>query len=253
MEDGADRGFLSREEWATRPGEESSECPVAARGKRRSRPLPTKAIDEAVGERGSGFRAQGDLARIGWRVQCPADTPCAAKRTRWTCRIKTQHSADRTANENAPSHRISAADCGRAADRRFPRNVATGSVKAASRADPPACSRAATGIGISQSGRYPLVWQLTPAPAPRPALPDGALWRSWFGARAGGGTPPAPFHAARRCSSASSIASAVSASPPSAASAAPAAAGSGSSGASGSTSHTARVAVATVATPPRWV
>ena len=52
VKDGADRGFLPREEWAERPGEESPGCPVAARGKRRSRPLPTKAIDEAVGERG---------------------------------------------------------------------------------------------------------------------------------------------------------------------------------------------------------
>jgi hypothetical protein len=62
VEDGADRAFLSREEWAARPGEESSGCSVAARGKRRSRPLATKAIDEAVGER--GFR-QSRAKRLG--------------------------------------------------------------------------------------------------------------------------------------------------------------------------------------------
>ena len=61
VEDGDDRGFLSREEWAERPGEESSGRTVVARGKRRSRPLPTKAIDEAVGERGSaGVAAKHD-------------------------------------------------------------------------------------------------------------------------------------------------------------------------------------------------
>lgn len=62
-----------REEWAERPGEETLGCTVAARGKRRSRPLPTKAIDEAVGERGSGRYPLGDLARVGCCVQCRAD------------------------------------------------------------------------------------------------------------------------------------------------------------------------------------
>ena len=95
--------------------------------------------------------------------------------------------------------------------------------------------------------------QMTQALKPRPALPGGALWRSWCGqGRAAQSRPPLP-HAARRCSSTSSSASAVSVSPPSATSAAPAAAGSGSSGTSGSASHAARLAAATVATPPRWV
>jgi hypothetical protein len=61
-----------REEWAKPRGRNFGPT-VAAKSKRRSRPLPTKAIDEAVGERGSGHQAQGDLARIGWCVQCPAD------------------------------------------------------------------------------------------------------------------------------------------------------------------------------------
>src|SRR3546814_13409867 len=47
-------GFLVSARNGRSPGEETSGCTVAARGKRRSRPLPTKAIDEAVGERGSG-------------------------------------------------------------------------------------------------------------------------------------------------------------------------------------------------------
>ena len=57
-----------REEWAKPRGRNFGPT-VAAKGKRRSRPLPTKAIDEDVGERGSGHRTQGHLARIGWRVQ----------------------------------------------------------------------------------------------------------------------------------------------------------------------------------------
>jgi hypothetical protein len=61
-----------REEWAERPGEETLGCTVAAKGKRRSRPLPTKAIDEAVGERGSGRYSLGDLAKVGCYVQCRA-------------------------------------------------------------------------------------------------------------------------------------------------------------------------------------
>jgi hypothetical protein len=71
VEDGADRGFLSREDWA-KPRGRNFGLTVAARGKRRSRPLPTKAIDEAVGERGSGRYPLGDLARVGCYVQCRA-------------------------------------------------------------------------------------------------------------------------------------------------------------------------------------
>ena len=74
-------GFLASARNGRSPGEETLDCTVAARGKRRSRPLPTKAIDEAVGERGSGHRAQGDLARIGRRVQCRADALCPARPT----------------------------------------------------------------------------------------------------------------------------------------------------------------------------
>ncbi len=84
MEGGAGRRLLLREEWApsgspsrsdgvASPGEETLDRPLQQGGKRCSRPLPTKAIDEAVGERGSGRQVQGDLARIGWCVQCLAD------------------------------------------------------------------------------------------------------------------------------------------------------------------------------------
>jgi hypothetical protein len=58
VEDGETQSFLVREECEA--GEESLWIGVAAKGKKRSRPLPTKAIDEAVGER--GFRPSG--ARI---------------------------------------------------------------------------------------------------------------------------------------------------------------------------------------------
>ena len=95
-----------REEWAKPRGRNLGPT-VAARGKRRSHPLPTKAIDEAVGERGSGHLAQGNLASIGWRVQCPADGLCPATLIAWACRTRTRHSAERAVNDNAPSHWIS--------------------------------------------------------------------------------------------------------------------------------------------------
>ncbi len=82
-------GFLGSARNGRSPGEETSGCTVAAaRGKRRSCPLPTKAIDEAVCERGSGRRAQGVLARIGRCVQCPADAPCPAKLILLACRSR---------------------------------------------------------------------------------------------------------------------------------------------------------------------
>jgi hypothetical protein len=64
-EEWAPLGSLSRSDGVASPGEETLGCTVAAKGKRRSRPLPTKAIDEAVGERGSGRYPLGDLARVG--------------------------------------------------------------------------------------------------------------------------------------------------------------------------------------------
>mgnify|MGYP003624311798 FL=1 len=52
VEDGADRGFLFPRGMRVSAGEETLGCTVAARGKRRSRPLPIKAIDEDVDECG---------------------------------------------------------------------------------------------------------------------------------------------------------------------------------------------------------
>jgi hypothetical protein len=78
VEDGADRSFLvprGMRMWGPRRASDGVQSrgrnfgpTVAAKGKRRSRPLPTKAIDEDVGECGSGHLAQGNLARIGVRV-----------------------------------------------------------------------------------------------------------------------------------------------------------------------------------------
>ena len=52
VEDGADRGFLFPRGMRVSAGEETLGCTVAFRGKRRSRPLPIKAIDEDVDECG---------------------------------------------------------------------------------------------------------------------------------------------------------------------------------------------------------
>jgi len=84
VEDGADRSFLVprgmgavgvpiAQRWGGKARGRNFGPTVAARGKRRSRPLPTKAIDEAVRERGSGNRTQGYLANVDVRVQCRGD------------------------------------------------------------------------------------------------------------------------------------------------------------------------------------
>jgi hypothetical protein len=54
VEDGADRRLLLREECVAHAGEETLGEPLQQGGKRRSRPLPTKAIDEDVSECGLG-------------------------------------------------------------------------------------------------------------------------------------------------------------------------------------------------------
>ena len=53
VEDGDDRGFLSREECALAQGKKLRAAPLQQGGKRRSRPLLTKAIHEVGNERGS--------------------------------------------------------------------------------------------------------------------------------------------------------------------------------------------------------
>jgi hypothetical protein len=121
------------------------------------------------------------------------------------------------------------------------------------RADPPACSRAEIGFGIIRSGSCLLERPQPSAPMPRPALPDGALWRSRCGQGRAVSSRPLIAHAARRCSSTSSIASALSVSPSTVTSAALAAAGAGSVGASATACHRTRLAAATIATPPRSV
>jgi hypothetical protein len=168
--------------------------------------------------------------------------------------IKGAYSAGDAVNENAPSCWISLslligslvanARAGRDTYRQrdFP-----------PRADPPACSRVEIGFGIIRSGSCLLERPQPSAPMPRPALPDGALWRSRCGQGRAVSSRPHNCHAARRCSSTSSIASALSVSPSTVASAAPVAAGSGSSGSSTSACHRTRFAAATVATPPRVV
>lgn len=162
------------------PGEESSGCTVAARGKRRSRPLPTKAIDEAVGERGSGNRTQGDLARFGWRVQCLADGTSPHEVTGWDCRATSRHPADRAWNGIAPARRVLwllvTGLLVQAVGRR--RRTRSALHSAPPRPDPPACSRAEIGIHTIRSGSCPAAIQNDKALKPRPALPDGALWRA---------------------------------------------------------------------------
>jgi hypothetical protein len=75
VEDGADRNLLSREEWApsgspsrsdgvASPGEETLGQPLQQGGKRRSRPLPTKAIDEDVDECGSEQSNAKEISQI---------------------------------------------------------------------------------------------------------------------------------------------------------------------------------------------
>ena len=73
VKDRGTQSFLVREECASAQGKKICGSPLQQGGKRRSRPLPTKAIDEDVDERGSGRQAQGDMARMGWRVQCLTD------------------------------------------------------------------------------------------------------------------------------------------------------------------------------------
>ena len=53
MEDGDALSFLSREECALAQGKKLWAAPLQQGGKRRSRPLPTKAIHEVGNERGS--------------------------------------------------------------------------------------------------------------------------------------------------------------------------------------------------------
>jgi hypothetical protein len=105
----------------------------------------------------------------------------------------------------------------------------------------------------SDQAHCPIELPQPSAPMPRPALPEGALWRSRCGQGRAVSSRPLIAHAARRCSSTSSIASALSVSPSTVTSAAPVASGSGSSGTSASACHRTRLAAATVATPPRSV
>jgi hypothetical protein len=87
VEDGADRRFLASARNGRSPGEETWGEPLQQGSKRRSRPLPTKAIDEAVGERGSEPSSDKEIWQ-GWvRVQCLADWLCA-KLVCWACRTK---------------------------------------------------------------------------------------------------------------------------------------------------------------------
>jgi hypothetical protein len=165
--------------------------------------------------------------------------------------IKGAYSAGDAVNENAPSCWISlslliatlVANARAGRDTYSQRDLPF-------RADPPACSRAEIGFGIIRSGSCLLERPQPSAPTPRPALPDGALWRSRFEKGRADSSRPHNCHAARRCSSTSSIASAASISPLPATSAAPAAAESGSVGSSASACHRTQLAAATVATPP---
>ena len=235
------------------PGEETLGCTVAARGKRRSRPLPTKAIDEAVGERGSGHRAQGDLARKRAHVQCPADWLCLEIHR--VCLLNHDaHSADAAMDENAPSYRIPVGDADRGDWPQFTVQTANHS-SSMTTGNAPIRLPVRGWRPIAASSGQVLARSIAtdPAPTPRPALPDGALRRSQRGREWAADSRPLRFQAARRCSSPSADAPLLSVSPPSSTSAAPAAAGSGSSGASGSASQAARVAAATVAPPPRGV
>jgi hypothetical protein len=155
-------GFLGSARNGRSPGEETSGCTVAARGKRRSRPLPTKAIEEAVGERGSGRRAQGDLARIGRCVQCPADAPCPAKLILWACRTRTRQSADCAENEIAPSRRnFRGCRCRDGWHRPQEGGGRLRLLRIPPCADPRACSRAGIGIRIIRSGSRPTASQMT--------------------------------------------------------------------------------------------
>jgi hypothetical protein len=54
VEDGADRSFLVPRGMGAAQGKKLWTAPLQQGGKRRSRPLPTKAIDEDVGECGFG-------------------------------------------------------------------------------------------------------------------------------------------------------------------------------------------------------
>jgi hypothetical protein len=94
-------------------GEETLGQPLQQGSKRRNRPLPTKAIDEDVGERGSGPQAQGNLARIGWSIHCPADRP-RREIVAMGLLIQDAHSADADLDDDAPSRRVffAAADLG---------------------------------------------------------------------------------------------------------------------------------------------
>jgi hypothetical protein len=86
-------------------GEETLGSTVAARGKRRSRPLPTKATREAVD--GRGFRASG-ARKFGEpvaRVHMTAPW-IRADLTRWECRTGRLLCRRRSTTPNAPAHRV---------------------------------------------------------------------------------------------------------------------------------------------------
>lgn len=201
---------------------------------------------------GSCHRPQGDLARIGWGARCRADAP-AGGTDRWACRMKLRHPADRTGNENARRAGLPWLTM------TGPLAQAAGRWQQAPSALHSAPPRSACQFTGGDCVRHHPVRSMPssrandPASKPRPALPDGAWWRSRCGQGRTAQCRPLLAHAARRCSSISSSASAGSVSSPSTSSATSAAAGSVSSGVSASASHAARLAAATVATPPRWV
>jgi hypothetical protein len=156
-------------------GEETLGQPLQQGGKRRSRPLPTKAIDEDVGECGSGHHAKGDLARIGPCVQCPAHWN--RRKPRDDCRAMTPIFAADVVDENAPSQRVLMADAdlwdwskeqGRpwfAQPTRMPAGLRSSS----------ACSRMRIGDSASWSVPFPIERQLIPHPRPSRFCRTGLL------------------------------------------------------------------------------
>jgi hypothetical protein len=73
-------------------------------GKRRSRPLPTKAIDEAVGECGSDRQAQGNLASVGRAFN--VGLTGSGGNGMVGLLIQGAHSADATMDDNAAQRRV---------------------------------------------------------------------------------------------------------------------------------------------------
>jgi hypothetical protein len=77
--------FLGSARNGRSPGEETSICTVEARGERRSRPLPSKAINEDVGERGCGQFAIRRFGKNG-SVRSMSGYTLMPKRRRWAFR-----------------------------------------------------------------------------------------------------------------------------------------------------------------------